>query len=405
MSSRSPAPGPSHAADGATRDVLARALDTRPATPPPPPFARVMAAVRARAQPARRRFVLRRALPIGALAAAALVALAGLRQRRPPTEERVGTTPGLASSSPGVRVLASSGVVGTGPASVRVRRTRAGAADPAPPSPRATLLAGDEVTAVSVAVLRLRDGDVTATLEPGTVVVLDDDPSLVHQHAGRAAYHVERAGPTPWRVRAGGVEVVDLSTRFTVDLSGGDLSEELGGGVAPSGRRVLVWVDEGGVLAGGEPLRQGRGRTFVDGLAAGADWPADARPALSLEVETTDATTTAPVVVRIVLENPTDVWMSLPGPWAPGAGASDGHPALWVEATGPDDVVRPVRVTEAMRLPGGPASAIPPRGRVVLRVQFDRTFTSPGTYRLRAVFRPADAVDPPRSADVSLHVR
>jgi hypothetical protein len=41
----------------------------------------------------------------------------------------------------------------------------------------------------------------------------------------------------------------------------------------------------------------------------------------------------------------------------------------------------------------------------VLRVRFDRTFASPGTYRLRAIYRPAGAVERPASPEVQLTVR
>ena len=63
-------------------------------------------------------------------------------------------------------------------------------------------------------------------------------------------------------------------------------------------------------------------------------------------------------------------------------------------------------MTEAILVDGTVVGrALPPRGREVLRVRFDRTFASPGTYRLRAIFRPAQAVESPTSNAGSLPVR
>ena len=66
----------------------------------------------------------------------------------------------------------------------------------------------------------------------------------------------------------------------------------------------------------------------------------------------------------------------------------------------------PVRVTDAMVLTENPfGRAIPPHGSLVLRVRFERTFASPGTYRLRAVYRPAGEVESPTSPEVVMEVR
>jgi hypothetical protein len=68
--------------------------------------------------------------------------------------------------------------------------------------------------------------------------------------------------------------------------------------------------------------------------------------------------------------------------------------------------VQAIRVSEAMLVDGGGSGrSLPPRGRLVLRVRFERTFASPGTYRLRAIYRPAGAVDEGASPDLVLPVR
>jgi hypothetical protein len=210
----------------------------------------------------------------------------------------------------------------------------------------------------------------------------------VDQAAGRVRYDVEHLAGTRFVVRAGGVEIVDVGTRFAVDVAP----------FAGPSTRVLVTVDEGEVRAGDVALRAGRGLAFVDGKPAGAPWALDARPVVGVEAEG-PAVAGAPLVVRVTLDNPTDGW--LPFPERGGLRAP-----VWLEVRSPDGAVRPVRVTESMILEtGGPGTAIAPRERAVIRVRFDHTFASPGTYRLRAVYRSADAVDAPASPETTVTVR
>ncbi len=219
-------------------------------------------------------------------------------------------------------------------------------------------------------------------------------------HFGRASFHVTGRG-APSRegregldaiVLAGRVPIIDRGTTFGVDVSRGSGHES-------PGTRVLVTVTEGSVTAAGTEIRAGHGLAFVEGRPLGAAWPLDAKPALSLESETAGSAAGEPVVLRLVFANPTDGWI----PW-PSSSAVESP--LHVEVTNPDGSVTPVRVTDAMLVDGfGGSRAIPPRDRSVLRVRFDRTFASPGTYRLRVVFRPAEAVEDPTSAALSLTVR
>ena len=189
----------------------------------------------------------------------------------------------------------------------------------------------------------------------------------------------------------------DLGTTFTVDVDPGP-----GGCDAPRSERVVVTVTEGWVEATAMGVTvnvpAGRGLAFVKGRPSGGAWPLDAKPTLALETETAAATAGDPVVLRVVLSNPTDGWI----PWPAMGGAES---PLHVEVTAPSGAVTPVRVTKSMLVDGSTGAAIPPRGQSVLRVRFDRTFASPGTYRLRAIFRPAEAVEDPTSAPLSLTVR
>jgi hypothetical protein len=159
---------------------------------------------------------------------------------------------------------------------------------------------------------------------------------------------------------------------------------------------VLVTVEAGEVSVGGRRLGVGRG--LAVGTPPGGRGLARGRaPVLALDVETANPRAGEPVICRVTLRNPTDAWLPIPD-------AGTGGP-VWLEVTGPDEVRVPVRVTDAMRLPPRSPTAIPPRGEAVVRVQFERTFATPGAYRLRAVYRPADAVEPPRSPEALLTVR
>jgi hypothetical protein len=323
------------------RDVLARAIDALPRAPQPPSVARVWDGVRA-ADVARRRAVARLAVAATVLVALGSVALVASKPR---TADRTADD-------------GASLAVGATSASRDARR------------------------------LRLVDGERTVRLDlDADASVTRTAPREVTQAAGRVRYEVAHATGTAFTVRAGGVEIVDVGTRFAVDL-------------APVGAsvRTLVTVDEGEVAANGVPLRAGRGLAFLDGKPSGASWALDAKPVVGVEVEGSPQAG-LPIVVRVSLENPTDGWLTMP--------ERDGLRApLFLEVRGPDGALRPVRVTESMVLErGGPGTAIPPRGRAVVRIRFDHTFASTGTYRLRAVYRPADAVDAPASPETTLTVR
>ena len=354
-------------------DPLARALDALPPAPPPPPVAAVWdAALRDGRLRARRRATL-------AVAAGLLVAVGVGVAVRPPDGGRSGP-PGPPS------VTLALGSTST-PEAVVVRR---GGATTTPAD--GLLAPQDDVEARDAAVIELAAGAVLA-LEPGARLTLTSG-ARVAQRDGRVRYEVHHDPRRPFTVEAAGVEIVDVGTRFVVDVSPRVAGASQDGG-SPADR-VLVTVESGEVHVAGRPLGAGRGRALVDGRVAGDDWPIDGRPVLALDVETANPTAGEPVVCRVTLRNPTDAWLPLP--------AADAGP-VWLEVVGPDGARVPVRVTDAMRLPPRLATAIPPRGEAVVRVQFERTFASPGTYRLRAVYRPADAVEPPRSPEALLTVR
>ncbi|MFO0933274.1 MAG: FecR domain-containing protein [Planctomycetota bacterium] len=360
----------------APRDPIARALDAAPAAPPPPPVARVWEAVRLDAtRRARRRLVL-------AVAAGLCVA--------------IGAGAWFAADRGGSGGPAAV-VVGLGraaaPEAFVLRRAGAGAV------PWDGVVAPwDDLEAREAATLDLAAG-ATLALEAGARVVVASGARAV-QAAGRVRYDVRHDPSRPFTVVAADVEIVDVGTRFVVDVAPAEPAAAPG---SPSGSgRVLVTVEEGEVRVGGAqgPSRRlgaGRGLALVGGVPTGEDWSVDARPVLHLDVETPNPRAGEPVVCRVTLRNPTDAWLPLP---ASGAGGP-----VWVEVTGSDGVRVPIRVTDAMRLPPRTPTVIPPRGEAVVRVQFERTFASPGAYRLRAVYRPADAVEPPRSPEALLTVR
>ncbi|MBL9087557.1 MAG: FecR domain-containing protein [Planctomycetia bacterium] len=353
-------------------DPLARALDALPPAPPPPPVAGVWEAARHDGRVrARRRAML-------AVAAGLLLAVGVSVAVRPPGAGRTDATRSAT-------VTLALGRTAT-PEALVVRR-----GGEAMPRADEDLAPGDDVEARDAAVVALASGARLA-LEPGARLTLTSG-ARVAQHDGRVRYEVDHDPRRPFTVVAAGVEIVDVGTRFVVDVAPRATGE---GGSAPGGDRVLVTVEHGEVRVSGRALGAGLGRALVDGRAVGDDWPLDGRPVLSLDVETANPTAREPVVCRVTLHNPTDAWLPLP--------AADAGP-VWLEVVGPDGTRVPVRITEAMRLPPRSATAIPPRGEVVVRVQFERTFASPGAYRLRAVYRPADAVEPPRSPEALLTVR
>ena len=338
-------------------DLLERALTSvasRPPPPPPPSVARVFARIDAGSpRPAKRWLVAAGAM--GLAAAAAVFALS-----RPSAD--VASFRFTIASGAEFLSMTSDGWDASGPA-----------------------------TFVSpVAEVAVEAGARFWLVSPSDVALLAGRATFRVKHASRDADPRNRA----FRVQAGRVMIYDRGTTFGVDVTPG-----VGDPRHPHDARVLVTVTEGSVEAAGVAIGAGRGLAFVDGRPSGAPWPLDARPTLSLESETASAAAGVPVVLAIALSNPTDGWI----PWpAPGGAGSPLH----VEVTDPAQAVTLVRVTEAMLVDGTVVGrAIPPRGREVLRVRFDRTFASPGTYRLRAIFRPAQAVESPTSNAVSLPVR
>ena len=218
----------------------------------------------------------------------------------------------------------------------------------------------------------------------GSIQVLAAD--RVRLTSGSKTFTVGKHDGHPLHVLAGDVEIVDVGTTFTVDL---------GAAASPT----LVAVADGAVEANGVRVPAGFGLGFTGAKAGGAPWRLDAKPTVALERGDAPATAHAPVELRLVLSNPTDRWMTLPLPDPLGA-------PLFVEVTGPAGTTSPVRVTSSMwvgfdRLQAG----IPPRGRAVAGVRFDTTFSSPGTYRLRAVVQPAGTTDQPASSELVLEVR
>ncbi len=213
---------------------------------------------------------------------------------------------------------------------------------------------------------------------------------------GRATFQVHHDESRAFEVATTSVRVVDRGTRFAVEVS-----PEAGG------ERVLVTVEEGVVEvvpAGSEGpppsrLRAGTGLAFVRGAPTGAPFELAARPTLALEAEEATPTSSRPVIVRLVFDNPTDGWLALPA-------YDPVRTPIHVQVRGPDGSMQAVRVAEKMLVDGGGSGrSLPPRGRLVLRVRFEHTFASPGTYRLRAIYRPAGAVDEGASPELVLPVR
>jgi hypothetical protein len=292
-----------------------------------------------------------------------------------------------------------------------------------------TATRGDRIEARTPA--RVRIGS-RVVVELDANAAIECDEVGVIQSAGRARYDVVHS-PThePFFVRTASIVVGDIGTRFVVDVSGGDSTHRRSSDRPDPTERVLVTVEEGVVLAnaldfaatsGGNPvvrrasdentsisLAAGHGATFVGGRTTGPAWDLATLPTLSIEAEGGAVLrTNESVVLRVTMENPTDGWIALPE-------RDRVRAPLWIDARGPDGVVHPIRVTDGSVLDvlgadgkpdgTGTGAAIAPRSRVSLRVRFDHTFASPGTYRLRAVYRAADAVQSPESPEVTVTVR
>ncbi len=364
-------------------DLIARARAALP-PPAPPPFAQVMARIDAEGAlpgPVRlwRRMSEVRPARRWAAVAATLLAVGGSVSLWGPRG-----SPSTDPAAPGAIVLEIA-------PSVRVLR------EGRPLAPNGTSLiatAGDEVVADGAATLRL--GDRTAIeLEPRARLRLGG-LDAVEMLDGRATFYVRHHPTRSFLVATASVSVIDRGTRFAVEVS-----------ADPAGERVLVTVEQGRVevfpteveARPSWELAAGEGLAFVAGKATGAPFALGARPTLSLEAEDVAPARDRPVVVRLVFDNPTDGWLALP--------AYDPVRApLHVEVRTPDGGVLAVRVSEAMLVEGGGSGrSLPPRGRLVLRVRFEHTFASPGTYRLRAIYRPAGAVDEGASPELVLPVR
>lgn len=352
--------GPCRAGGGDLLERALLALGTSPPPPPPPPFARVLARIDATDAALRPRGLAARPLAWLAAAGAGLAAAAIVV---------IASRPHDAARSPAFTVVAGA---------EQLRWT-------------------GERDFVATGPAKLVSPCAEVTVEAGAKVSLGSDRA-VDVAEGRASFHVTHPRQDDpreprFRVVAGLVHVLDRGTTFHVDVTAAGTDGRA------TGRRTLVTVTEGSVTANGVDIEPGKGLAFIDGRPNGAAWSLDARPTLSLEAAATEVAAGDAFVLRVALENPTDGWI----PWPQTGTASS---PLHVEVTDPAGAVSVVRVTDSM-LVGGPASAqsIPPRGKSVLPVRFDRTFASPGTYRLRAIFRPADAVESPTSAPLSLSVR
>jgi hypothetical protein len=363
-------------------DPLARAIGALEGPPPPPPVGRVLARLHEPVAPSRWAGPLawgrptRVALACVALFAVivgVLVADATRATRRRDESDRVAFA-----------------VVLEGRPEVR----RGGAEGPSVPAGEGAV--GDVLRSDASARVRLSSG-VEIALDAGSSLVLEGGRDL-RLTAGRARFDAGPAAPDPLRVTTATVTVVDRGTRFGVDLAKGTWKT---GGDRTSGgnEHVRVTVEEGKVEANGVALAAGVGIAFLDGRPDGEPWPLDARPTVALEVETAAPAAGDAVVLRIVLRNPTGGWIPLPEPDLVRA-------PVWIEVTPPGGSPSPVRVTADLLVSDDPPpTAIAPRGETSIRVRFDRTFASPGTYRLRAVYRPGGAVERPASPEVQLTVR
>jgi hypothetical protein len=387
--SETPSPTPSR---------LARAISTLAPVPPPPSIDAVWTAVdAASAAQARtwRRY---------AVAAAALLAVGA------------GAFIVARGSGAGNRDAFAASIQVMEPKNVRVLRAEAEVDG-------TTARPGDRIEARAPA--RVRVGSrVVVDLDAGAAIECDDVG--VVQRGGRARYDVMHS-PThePFFVRTASIVLADIGTRFVVDVSGGDSARPRSATSPDPTERVLVTVEEGVVLANAldfaptsvvspvvRPLSPentsislvaGHGAAFVGGRATGPAWDLSTRPTLSIAAESgSPLRTDQPVVILVTMENPTDGWIALPE-------RDRVRAPLWIDVRGPDGVIHPIRITDDQILDAaggpGPGTAIAPRSRVALRVRFDRMFASPGTYRLRAVYRAADAVQSPESPEVTVTVR
>ena len=324
--------------------------------PPPPPFARIEAAIDADdgapdlhvlklqdAAPAPRRLRL-----VGALAAAALligVLVWGARDN---------------TTSAGVPLVAGAGIE---------RLAADGSAVPTPALASVRARAGDILTCREPAEAHL--GDRVRLVLDAEARVRIEAAEAVTLVAGRAWFEV-RPGAFEVRTAEGPVRV--LGTAFEVDVRDGTLA---------------VSVAHGRVAAGGREI--GAGEQLSDGVVAAAPFPAGAwfrQPSLRVEAPAR-VEAGRPLRLTLTLANPGRVAIPLRGP-------SDVRHALWLHLEGLDG--RPVRELPILPAhiqgdagflkPAASASLLPDRP-LRIEIEIPAPFTSPGTYLCRALFRPA----------------
>ena len=361
-------------------DVLDRAIAALPDAPPPPPLERVwVPGAEARTLEVAHHVRLGTALRVaasvlvvgGAIGWGALDLLAVRTERA--HDRAVGTSVGedAARLTPLDASL------------VRVERGNASV-------PAFEARAGDTIAVLAASVVTL-DGRARVAIDADARLTLAA-PGEVGLDQGLATFDVSHDGTRSFLVRAGRVTVLDLGTRFAIDRTGDGTVD-----------RVHVTVETGRVEANGTALGAGEGLAFHDGVAVGLPYRLDARPRVTLEVEDAAPRAGQAIVLRVVLANPTDAWLGWPA-------LSPSRSPLMIDVVDPAGVPSTVRVTRSMVVSGEGAQgtglgAIPPRGSQAVRVRFERTFASPGTYRLRAVYRPAGAVESPTSPEILMEVR
>jgi len=365
-------------------DPLDHAIAALPTAPPPPSIDHVWAAVEA--APSRRARLVVRA----AVAAAVLVAVgAGLFALFGSGGDR--NSESLPAS---IRIVDLDGI--------RVWR---GDVELAPESE--PLRWGDRAAATSSLGGRVVVGDrVGVHLAPGASITFVSEREVV-QAAGRVQYDVVHDPRTPFVVRTKTLVVEDTGTSFSVEPTEPITRR------GPATEHVLVCVAEGSVTvrrageAGGTAhpttMTAGTGLEFVDGRPAGHAWPLAARPSLSLDLLQPSVSAGGAAAFRVSLTNGTDGWMPLE-PRDPARNP------LWIEVRDPAGAVTPIRVTDKEfwvedGKGDGPGTEIPPHGRATVRVRLDHAFASPGTYRLRAVYRVPGAVESPASAEIEVTVK
>jgi ferric-dicitrate binding protein FerR (iron transport regulator) len=263
--------------------------------------------------------------------------------------------------------------------------------DPGTGSPAARPLA-----AFDAAFVTARDGELTALLPSPILlgdrarVVLDRDARLrvvgegsVRLESGRAWFDVQ---PGPFLVATPQGDVAVRGTAFEVDVRGGALAVEVESGSVDAAGRLL---------RAGEALASGAVRPGAESLGA---W--FRRPVLRLEGPSLVAGD-EPVRLRLVFENPGRVPQEVSAP--SGTGTS-----IWLSVTDPDGAVRdqPVPPEGAVsgRLEPGRPLRLGPGERRVVAFEMPHPSGPPGTYRYRALYRPAGQPPLP-SSPLSVEVR